>query len=73
MSSKFMIVVPDKKSGLFEVGLADGIQPWQLHAACPDPDVANRICTMLAMHYRVTSYPVSPGEIAVSKAEREKT
>lgn len=51
MSRRFIIVIPT--DAVFEVGIADGIWPWTHLATCNKVDDANRICTLLAMHYRV--------------------
>ncbi len=51
----FMIVIPEGKE--FQVGLADGIYPWKHLATSKKRTDANRIATLLAMHYRVKCYP----------------
>lgn len=53
---KFMIVTPSEKRGYYEVGLADGIWPWEHHATCRTMELANHLCTVLAMHYRVRAH-----------------
>lgn len=58
--SKFMIVVPCVDR--FEVGLADGIYPWEHMATCEKREDANRICTLLAMHFKVRAHNVEEGE-----------
>lgn len=66
MSRHFIIVIPE--GDRFEIGLADGLYPWTLLVTCTDIEEANRIGTLLAMHYRVRAFLTTPGEVAAAKS-----
>lgn len=53
MSLFCIAVPPDRDTTSFTVWLADGIAPGVLLASVDTLEEANRICTMLAIHYRI--------------------
>lgn len=60
----FMLVVP--RPGGFEIGLANGVLPWTPMGDFESLEEANRISTILAMHFHVRVRPVNPNEVMSS-------
>lgn len=57
--TKFMIVTLSDDGTAYEVGLADGINRWRHMASCRTRAMANHVCTLLAMHFKVASHELN--------------